>query len=494
MSILSGLNYFLPALLIQKIILFFIFFCAGRFAFAYLPLPNNKTAKYFAALIYTVNPFVYGRFLAGHWTILAAYALLPIFINYFLRFISAPQFFSASKLFLIIFVVGIFSPHFFVMAILIFVVGVVARLFMLSVKKDFSAFAPLAKYFSLCLAFIFIASSYWLLPAISNRASVLQTFSDKHWLAFAPTGRGATPVWLSLAAFGGFWAEGQPWARDFVWPADAPMFRAAFYVIALFAALGIFFGLRERATRCRTLFFCVLGIFAYVFAAGAGETVFKILNVWLYEHIFFWRGFRDSQKFIAWLALCAAVFAGSGAAVALDFFERFGKIVKILFCSVLCVIVFFYGFFLWDGFHRQLRAVWYPSSWNLAKNIIDRDNGDYKVLILPWHGYFSLKFNDDHLTANPAAAFFGDRSVVSHSVELEGVYDQATDAGYLALDEAITNNSQVSVRLTEQKIKYIIYFSDLGDDDDLHYEFLSLPEFRKIYENNELSVYNLPPE
>src|SRR3972149_2276494 len=53
---LSGL---IPSWLVQKLIFLILFFCIGYLSFVYLPLIKNNTARLFAALIYTLNPFVY---------------------------------------------------------------------------------------------------------------------------------------------------------------------------------------------------------------------------------------------------------------------------------------------------------------------------------------------------------------------------------------------------------------------------------------------------
>ena len=89
-ALLEFLNFFLSGWIIEKIILVSLFFLIGYLAFVFLPVPKKYHAHYFAALLYTINPFVYERFLAGQWTLLFAYALLPPFFYYLIALKDKP--------------------------------------------------------------------------------------------------------------------------------------------------------------------------------------------------------------------------------------------------------------------------------------------------------------------------------------------------------------------------------------------------------------------
>ncbi len=70
-----------PGFAIEKIILIAMFFLLSLLSFKYLPVPQKFVVKLFASLLYTANSFVYVRMLAGQWTHIFAYALLPLFIH-----------------------------------------------------------------------------------------------------------------------------------------------------------------------------------------------------------------------------------------------------------------------------------------------------------------------------------------------------------------------------------------------------------------------------
>jgi len=73
--------------LIQKLLFFLVFFYVGYLGVQTLP-GRMGIGRYFAGFLYMLNPFIYVRFLAGHWLILLAYAVSPIVIKSLVDFLS----------------------------------------------------------------------------------------------------------------------------------------------------------------------------------------------------------------------------------------------------------------------------------------------------------------------------------------------------------------------------------------------------------------------
>ena len=88
--LIGALSKLVPMWLIEKIILFLIIFLSGVSAYRLLPLKSD-IARFYAGLTYMINPYVYLRFLAGHWKILLAYALMPLALKYFISFMEKPN-------------------------------------------------------------------------------------------------------------------------------------------------------------------------------------------------------------------------------------------------------------------------------------------------------------------------------------------------------------------------------------------------------------------
>jgi len=490
------LNTLIPSWIIQKIVLFILFFNLGYLSFKFLPLPKNETVRLFSALVYTANPFVYSRFLAGHWTHLMAYALLPVFVHFLFEFTKQPNFRSSLKLFFSVFLISLFSLHFFAMATMIMTVWFLCH-FIKYLARDNLALLKLALKNLILGGLLFaVVSAYWLIPAMNLKQLFEQRFDIKHWQAFAASNHDKINTTLNVLSLNGFWGEGQLWSKQFAWPQDYVVFWVAFGLIGLLILIGAIDGFKNKKIRPVIIFFSILGFFAFVFSTGVGETIFKNFNLWLYKNISFWSGFRDSQKFSGLLALSYAVLSGFGVMTIIDFLNKKKKDLANNLNPLIFLIPILLGFLIWGGFQKQIKPVWYPEAWNQARNIIRADNSNYKVLFLPWHGYLSLNFNNNLLVANPASYFFGERAVVSRSIELEKIYDQEQDPGYVNLDKVVRGDSSLSFDevidfFIKQNIKYIIYLQDLRGVDNLQYEFLTSNRLKQIIMDKQLIMYEI---
>jgi len=494
--LMKFLNNFIPSWLIQKIILLSLFFSLGYFSFKFLPLPENNPVRFFSALLYTANPFVYSRFLAGHWTHLMTYAFLPVFIHFLFRFTELPNFKSSLKLFASIFLISLFSVHFFVMTVIIITVWFLYSFMKYLLKKDFTIFKLTLKNLIFGGLLFFIVSSYWLIPALNRRQPIEQRFDIKHWQVFTASNHGEINTTLNVLSLNGFWGEGQPWAKHFAWPQNHIVFWIAFGLIVSLILIGIIDGFRNKKLRPTTLFFSILGFFAFVSSTGTGETIFKNFNLWLYKNISFWSGFRDSQKFSGLLALSYAVLSGFGVTTIIDFLNKKRLVWVNFFGLLIFLIPIWFGFLMLGGFRGQLQPVWYPEVWYRAKKIIQADNSNFQVLILPWHGYFSLNFNNNLLVANPARKFFGENAIASRSLEVGGIYDQEQDPQYVKLDRVVRNITfsspdEIIDFFARQNIKYIVYFQDLKGLDNLRYEFLISNKLKEIIIDKQLIMYEI---
>ena len=96
----------------------------------------------------------------------------------------------------------------------------------------------------------------------------------------------------------------------------------------------------------------------------------------------------------------------------------------------------------------------------------------------------SFNFNNNLLIGNPAKGFFGEKAVVSRSVEIKELYDQEIDPEYINLDKVVRSATSLSPNQTidfliNQNIKYIVFFQNLNGVDNLKYEFLASPNLKE---------------
>jgi hypothetical protein len=513
--LLKGLYYILPGWVIEKIMLLALFFIIPYFSYKFLPVPKKVSVQIFAALIYTANLFVYDRMLAGQWLVLYSYAFFPLFLHYLFKTTEKPSFRNNFILVFLSAVIGIFSLQFFVLTLVTTYVWLHIWTVNTLRKKEYADFGAIFIRGIAGLGVLAAFTSYWWIPSLFRAHPIEASFGAAHWQAFAASGHGHTPVLLNLSVLGGFWEEGHSWANYFAWPQDHATFWIAACAVLALVIVGLIQMFRTSTLRSLAWYFSAIGIIGFVCGTGAANTIFAPINIYLYQHVTLWDGFRDSQKFVALLALSYAVFAGYG----FDFISRKLSALKSSFVTPIVpyvlplffIIPILFGMFEWGGFAKQLRPVWYPQSWYSAEAILQKDTAadlarkagtpgaaaaPVKVLILPWQGYFSLSFNNDLITANPAQQFFGQEAVISQNVRLDQVYDQSQDPSYMALDYAIRHNSPqngefMDVYLKSQGIGYVLFLQDIKSTDTFTYQFLQSPNFTEIASSSEIELFRI---
>ena len=492
MYALAGLNHFMASWVVEKILLFVMFFLLGYIPFVFLPGIKSSPARYAAALLYACNPFVYSRMLAGQYGVLYGYALLPLFLYALLKFGNDPKLKNSLLLHLSLFLIALFSIHYLAMGICILIIYVVCRLFTQFGREHLS---QMVRNGFIGAVLFLIASSYWLIPAFFKRQTAAQNFTSVDWTTFAAVGHGSISLLLNLFSLNGFWGESQVWHDYFYWPQVHTWFWLAATIILCVMIFGFVSAVADKSRRAIVFGIIILGAVAVVLATGAGQSIFKPLNIFFYEHIPLWSGFRDSQKFIGLLALSYAVLFGMGADAILELFPNRAEQSRNTAAVVLFAMPLAYGFYVLFGFHGQLLPVAYPQSWYDANQVLAAAPNE-KALVLPWHGYFSLDFDRNLIVANPGQQFFGNQAVVSQNIQLGNLYDENTSASYRTLDGIVRGSTPLSQEqalefLREQGIGYIIYLQDLKGADQFSYQFIFSLPLTQVSRNNEVIVYKV---
>lgn len=487
-ALIHVLGLFIPIWLLEKLLLLTLFlslpFLASRFL---LPSSSLKTRSFLAAF-FLFTPFVYTRFLAGHWTHLFAYALFPLVWHESLRLFvwGVGEWKRGVGFGLLLALVFAFSLHLGVMALFLAAAGLIV------------AWPERSSFFvrSLLIASVtfLLATSYWTIPAFLHRdASILTGFTAAHLEAFRPAADPHLGTIGNLLALYGFWGEREPWAQQFIWVKSWPwLWGISGAVLAALIASGFVLAIRTRERRREACALFVLGALALIFASGVAQTPFLAINQWLFAHIGFWRGFRDSQKWIAVLSLVYVFFAG----IAMERIQHLSsRVWRWIFTIISFAAVFVYSFPMLGGFWGQVKPVWYPASWEQA-NAILREDPACKAVFLPWHAYFSLKFNHDLLTLSPARDFFSCEILQSREVELGGIENQGPpDPAYDALEGVITGKDGYSPAqsielLRAQGIHFVIFAKDIQGSDPWTYSFLDAAGVYKS-EFEGLTLYRL---
>jgi len=462
-SFLWLLSQIIPSWMVQKILLLGMLVALFYVPWRFLPFIQDSSARLFAAGIYALNPFVYSRILAGQWMLLVGYALLPCVLYALMRYFDERSIRSALWLAGSLFLVSLFSVHFFYLAILMSTVWAAAHA-LNAWNADRALLRSYVAHGALAVVTVLTLCSWWLIPALTRESPLESRFDPSYFSAFSASGNGVMGVLLNVAALGGFWGEDHAWRYYFVWPQDSIIFWGAFFVVAILSVVGITH-LFMRGKRFEALLICITGVFSYVIALGLSDTPAYAFNAFLYEHLPLMEGLRDSHKAAGVLALMYAIASGMGAQVLLKCISKYAPGVGSFASSAILVIPAAIGLFFWGGMNGQLPPAQYPPEWFAIREIIDRLPDTERVLVLPWHGYFSLPFADNRVVANPTRNFFGDRVIAGRGIEIGNVSDQEINPAYRDIDAFVTMMPQQSevenyTALRERGISHIIIISN----------------------------------
>jgi len=146
-------------------------------------------------------------------------------------------------------------------------------------------------------------------------------------------------------------------------------------------------------------------------ATGYGNALSRPLIDWLFYHLPFFSGLRDTAKITGLLAFSYALLVPVGISFASGAFLRMVRsknknLPALLAAGGSCLVAFLWAGALLGGAHGQLNAYPYPADWYAAEEFLRADPVAGKVLFLPWHAYLKLNFADNVMAANPARVFF----------------------------------------------------------------------------------------
>ncbi len=438
----SALSKIIPVEILQKILLFLILFLCG--ASAHYSLPKELgNSRYFAGFLYTLNPFVFIRFLAGHWSFLLSYALWPISIKFFIDFLQNPKQDNLVKAALITFAASI-SSHGVILLLLCYSV-----LFIFHMAKN-KARPALIKQTSI-LAFLVLAMNlFWIAPVVLTFEETYAPASAEAYLEDFGAESRDLPLSLAIITMHGFWRSGFTYTKDVF-----DLWYILFLLIFAICAYGFFMLLGQN----RMLAFTLLSIFALalLFSIGAESPVYFLFEMLPIHFIF-----RDSQKFVGLIALAYSMLGAYGVHFVLQ--KTDGRKRTLLLIALIAVpVAYNYGFF---GFLDQIGPTVYPQEWVEADKIIAADNTSTNILVLPLHLYsrYSWVNSKQKTLANPAGPFFSKPVIAATNVETKHVYSDVNDSREQYLRSIFKNQSNNTAEmLLPLDVRYIILFRDRWD-------------------------------
>jgi len=288
----------------------------------------------------------------------------------------------------------------------------------------------------------------------------------------------------------GFWRAGYTYAKDIL-----PFWWLLFAFILALAVYGFVSNYRKTGAFSNTsmeknsaaakhsvsgwvvLSFGIIGVASFLLALGASTEVTRLPFEWLWEHLPFFRGFRDSHKFVALLALSYAYLGGMGVNELGRVFRQQTKRLLTVTTAALIVVVLLippvYSFTMF-GFYGQLGTTDYPQEWYETNHHLNQDEDDFNVLFLPWHLYMDYGWlpNRDKRLINPAPQFFDKPVISGDNIEMSGIYSQSANPISKYLEFLLkngNNTSNLGELLAPLNVKYVML---VNEADYEAYDFL----------------------
>jgi hypothetical protein len=498
LAALDGLALAIPDWIIQKAILLSIIPLAGLSAF-YARRDHSVPARLFAGTLYAVNPFVYARVLAGHWYLLLGYALLPLAVRSSHEYLRDGGWGALRTAALWATLATVPDPH---VAGLFGLAAVVLTVVNARARRSLDGFRRLGRLGAAYAA----VNAYWILPAataMSTGATQLSSYTVADLRAFSASGTIAGNVPLSVAMLWGFWRDAAVTTADLV---GLPTTLALFGALLFLAVSGA-----RSSDDSFERGLAALAVVAFFLAMGASTPVSRALWDVLFAHVPGAVGMRDTQKFVALLALSYAFLgaagveqlwnglgtrAGSPRDVAGGLRETLERLPSPT-ARALVVGLFVLSLALpvaltlpaLGGFWGQLHPVSYPDDWERANERLAADDDEFRVLFLPWHQYVAFSWTG-RTVATPADAFFGPPIVRGRNLEIGGIGTQVTDPTHRRVDRLLADREAVDdfgAAVAPLGVKYVALSKEA---DYRAYDFLDeQDDLSVVLETDEIVLY-----
>ena len=475
--VLKVFDTLLPFWVVEKLWLLLLFWLAGMGA-SRLPFLMG-VGRYYAGVLYVINPFIYSRFIAGQWGLLGAYAIIPFALTSFLHLLEQPNHRNAIKTALLATVVGFFQVHGLGLLILLFGIIYVCR----CITNFRSTRGSLAAITLTATVFLAI-NLFWIIRYFPSPELALDSMDLGDLTFFGP------PNPQDVISLRGFWLT-----HAFIDVADlVPLWWISFIPVLFLALDGAQRMLTGKELRWVGLGLCAVGITSVMLAGGPTVPFVNPVFSWIWDHVPAYRAFRDSHKFLSLLALCYAYLGAYSLQEMTKALERSSARVR-RFLLLGITLVFFgiitYGLPIF-GTLGQLKVTEFPEDWQTVHSLLGDDEGDYNVLVLPWHMYMPIPWlpNRWKNVANPAATFFGQSAIAGDNLEIPHAVSQSSNPASKYVEELLANEQsigQFGKAIAPLNARYVVLIKAADYDS---YSFLSFePDLELLYEGPNIALF-----
>ncbi len=463
------LNTIFPQWVTQKIFWFLAIFVAGLGAHRLCPA-RSLPGKYFAGILYAVNPFVYTRLLAGQVLLVLSYALIPFTVYYFIRLLETGS--TKNLILTVLFTTLITCFQIQMIFVLAIVLAVILGGKLIQKRHDLGYCRNLFKKLAFLVGGIFFLNCYWIIPFLTSSTSPLTSIGEADLSYFAPRDNTGLGVGFSVASLYGFWVEGYEYAKDTI-----PAWWLLFSFFLFFSLYGLICRFKDTQHGIYVKAIAIAGIVGLVLALGTSTGITKPLYTVLYDHFPFFKAMRDSHKFVTLICLFYAYLGGLGVDLLYTKLrKRITSKIKIVVNVTVIVLItpLVYSFAMFNGFSGQLTPTDYPEEWYQVNDYLNEDEDDFVTLFLPWHGYADYGWIPQSIQriANPAQHVFDKPVIRGDNIEAGLIYTQTSNPISRYMDFLIENEDDISnfgELLAPLNVKYIIIVHEVDYEE---YDFL----------------------
>jgi hypothetical protein len=495
-AVIKGLSFALPLDLIQK---FYLTLCLGLALWGGRKIVGlflkTESLVFVASLFALFNPFTYDRAMYGQFGIVGAFGLLLMGIGFLLEYSEkkqARQILYAGVSFA--FAVQ-FSPHFF-----FFIAASYLFVFLPFFFADRSGssnglktkLTELAKISALIAVIAVALNANWLIGSFTAKSGIADFVNSgitrQDLVAFQTAGTTGGGALMNVLMMSGFWG------KDMLHYADLTRFSddwgRSFIVLLPLILWGFIVGARSKEKKCRALTIgsAALFVVSVILAAGIRIPVGRELTYFLFDHLPFYKGLRETQKWVSLTVAAYLVFLSLGVRelFATAIVRRNATVMKLFIGAVIVM----QAPLLLFGFDRQVPPAQYPSDWAAVDARIVHDSGcSGETLFLPWHLYMQFSWLGRDV-ANPAPVFFRCPVVSGTDMEWANISDNSQNPQSAAIEKWLTMTGAAALPRTDGlDIRYVILTKEV---DWKKYAWLDAdPELRLVMKTATLRLYEV---
>jgi hypothetical protein len=473
-----------PADLVQKLALAGVFLAAAAGAARLLP-STVPAARAATAALYAWNPFLYERLLMGHWGLLVSYAALPWVARAAIDLRLGTRG-ALRRLVLTLAVAAAGSPPGGLIATLVALCLAVtpsrpgsgavgstavgpgavdsperqpwppATLPLRGPKPPGPRVAaargrggpnPHAARVGIVVGVGLVVNAPWLVPSLLRPGGV--PVRAEGVAAFGARAEGPLGTMGSLVGLGGTWNALVVPPGVGSWP-----WLAGFAVVLAVAGAGLPLLGRRWPPGVAVGLLVAAGAGLVVAAAPALPGLRDLAEV-VVTRLPGGGLIRDSQKFVAPLALAEAVCFGLGVERVLPGLPV--RWARPAAAGLVVAPVLLLPALAW-GAAGRLAAVDYPPAFAEARAAMAADPVPGAVLVLPWHLYQPYAWNGDRVVLDPAQRWFTRRAVGNDDLELVGLTVPGEDPYATRLGPLVRGSAPLAPALPGAGVRYVLVF------------------------------------